>query len=331
MKIAVLLSVLFLNSHIFGQTVIFEDNFDRAEIGSNWLVGHGSWSIEDNKLKLVGDGTYSTNIMYYANELGVNEFTIDCKVMWVANGYFGDGIACFYKYFNQPFQGYNYDDYYLTYLSSWEEGSARILRYIVNNENVFAAASFVKTDSQIVNNRWYDFKVIAKRNFVSGVNPPENNVDIKFYVDGKMLLRYSGYADSLKGNFIGLGNENGDGAHTAYYDNYKVYAGAVYPTAINDNNISIKDYSLSQNYPNPFNPNTKIEFAVNKSQKVKISIYNLNGELIKELLNEERSSGNHSVIWDGKDNHNSIVPSGVYFYQIQTDDFLQAKKMVLLK
>ena len=329
MKLKLLLSLCFLNYLILAQNIIFEDNFDRTEVGPNWLVSHGNWSIEDNKLKFVGDGTYSSNIIYYINELGVDEFTIDCKVMWLDYPSFEDGIVCFYKYFNQPFQGNNYDDFYLNYLSAYD-GTARIQRFIINNEMAFTGASMVSIDSPIVQNRWYNFKVIAKRNFVSSVNPPHRNVYIKYFVDGKLVLNYGGIADSLKGNFVGLGNSNGVSS-IAYYDDFKVYLGSVYPTAINDNNISIKDYSLSQNYPNPFNPNTKIEFAVNKSQKVKISIYNINGELIKELLDEERSSGNHSVGWDGKDNHNSIVPSGVYFYQIQTDGFLQAKKMVLLK
>ena len=101
MKTTILLAVLFLNSLLFSQ-IIFEDNFDRSEIGTNWAVSHGNWSVEDNKLKFVGDGTYSSNFIYYVNELSLEEFTIDCKVMWVANGYFEDGIVCFYKNMNFP-------------------------------------------------------------------------------------------------------------------------------------------------------------------------------------------------------------------------------------
>ncbi len=96
-------------------------------------------------------------------------------------------------------------------------------------------------------------------------------------------------------------------------------------------NSSIENYVLMQNYPNPFNPSTTIEYQVKKPQNVAINIFSINGELVKNLIDEQKASGNYSIKWDGTDNNGITVASGTYFYQIKLNEFLQAKKMILLK
>jgi len=96
------------------------------------------------------------------------------------------------------------------------------------------------------------------------------------------------------------------------------------------NNIPI-NYRLMQNYPNPFNPNTTIEYDLSKPENVKINIYDVMGRLVKELVKEQKNTGKYSVIWNGKDDSGNMVASGNYFYQIICGDFVQAKKMILLK
>ncbi|MCL2063102.1 MAG: leucine-rich repeat protein [Candidatus Cloacimonetes bacterium] len=88
---------------------------------------------------------------------------------------------------------------------------------------------------------------------------------------------------------------------------------------------------LIGNYPNPFNPETTISFSVAKAGNVNISIYNIKGQLVKSLVNNEYSAGEHNVIWNGSDNNGRNVGSGVYFYQMQTDDDVFVRRMVLLK
>ncbi|MDI6766514.1 MAG: FlgD immunoglobulin-like domain containing protein [Bacteroidota bacterium] len=90
-------------------------------------------------------------------------------------------------------------------------------------------------------------------------------------------------------------------------------------------------FILSQNYPNPFNPITTISYTLPTSGNVKINIYNLNGKLVRKLLNENKSAGTHSSNWDGRDNHSNMVSSGTYFYQIQIGDIVNAKRMILVK
>jgi len=92
-----------------------------------------------------------------------------------------------------------------------------------------------------------------------------------------------------------------------------------------------KTYSLHNNYPNPFNPATTIEFDLPVSGKVNLKIYNLLGEEVATLLEEELIAGRHSVIWDGLNNAQITVSSGVYFYWIKTGSFNAVKKMLLIR
>jgi hypothetical protein len=93
----------------------------------------------------------------------------------------------------------------------------------------------------------------------------------------------------------------------------------------------IASFSLRQNYPNPFNPTTKIEFALSKSGQVRIEIFNILGEKIKTLVDQYLKAGHQMVEWDGKDDSGEEVASGVYFYRLLTDNFIETKKMVLMR
>ncbi len=90
-------------------------------------------------------------------------------------------------------------------------------------------------------------------------------------------------------------------------------------------------YALEKNYPNPFNPKTTISFSIPKSSKVEISIYNVTGQKIKTLVNANLQKGYHEVIWNGKDEQNNPVPSGIYFYKMESDNFSEIKNAILLK
>ncbi len=86
------------------------------------------------------------------------------------------------------------------------------------------------------------------------------------------------------------------------------------------------DFNILQNYPNPFNPVTNIKFDIPKSSNVKISIFDILGKEISVLVNEELNPGTFEINWDA-----SNFPSGVYFYMIETGDYSESKKMILIK
>jgi len=91
------------------------------------------------------------------------------------------------------------------------------------------------------------------------------------------------------------------------------------------------DYVLDQNYPNPFNPQTSIGFGLVRSSFVDLYIYNILGENVRTLVSRQMPAGRHSVIWDGRDAGGEEAPSGIYFYRLESDDFIATKKMLLLK
>jgi hypothetical protein len=99
------------------------------------------------------------------------------------------------------------------------------------------------------------------------------------------------------------------------------------PTTSVLNSMETPDgYALEQNYPNPFNPATKIKFALPLRSLTKLSIYDLLGREVQILINKELEAGYHEINFDA-----NSFPSGIYFYKIQSGDFIQTKKMVLMK
>ncbi|MCP4710017.1 MAG: T9SS type A sorting domain-containing protein, partial [Planctomycetes bacterium] len=92
-----------------------------------------------------------------------------------------------------------------------------------------------------------------------------------------------------------------------------------------------KKFELSQNYPNPFNPATTINFALPASAEVSLKIYNVVGQFVKTLAADYYETGRYSIVWDGRNQANSKVASGVYFYHLETNGFNKTRKMILLK
>jgi len=88
---------------------------------------------------------------------------------------------------------------------------------------------------------------------------------------------------------------------------------------------------LLSNYPNPFNPETTISYILQADTHVSINIYNIRGQKVKSLVNEFKTSGNHQVMWNGTDDKGLPASSGIYFYRMHAKEFMQAKKMILIK
>ena len=100
--------------------------------------------------------------------------------------------------------------------------------------------------------------------------------------------------------------------------------------------ISVKGrpvtYQLNQNYPNPFNPSTIISYQVpNDGEQVRLEIYNLNGQLVRVLLDKEEAAGEYQITWDGRSDNGSRVATGMYLYRIKAGSFVSVKKMIMVK
>jgi hypothetical protein len=87
-----------------------------------------------------------------------------------------------------------------------------------------------------------------------------------------------------------------------------------------------EEFSLSQNYPNPFNPSTAIMFSLSQKVRATLRVYDMLGREVATLVDDERAAGNYSVIWDA-----GRHASGIYFYRLVAGDFVQTRKLMLVK
>jgi hypothetical protein len=92
-----------------------------------------------------------------------------------------------------------------------------------------------------------------------------------------------------------------------------------------------ESFELKQNYPNPFNPATTIAFSLPQESDVSIKIYDVTGSLVRTMVNDNRVAGEYSVVWNGQNDKGVRVSSGVYIYRIEAGNFMQTRRMVVLK
>ena len=92
-----------------------------------------------------------------------------------------------------------------------------------------------------------------------------------------------------------------------------------------------KYYHLNQNYPNPFNPITYIQYSIPHYDFITIDIINISGQIINTIVQSSHQPGNYEIMWDGTNQSGMSVPSGIYFYKLDADEFISVKKLVLLK
>lgn len=102
-------------------------------------------------------------------------------------------------------------------------------------------------------------------------------------------------------------------------------------TGIDKKNSHPLEAGLVQNFPNPFNPGTEIFWQQPLTQPVNLSVYDLNGRLITTLVTGQIEAGPHRIHWDGRDNQGLVVPSGIYFYRLQTEKYTRSGKAILLR
>ncbi|PKN72480.1 MAG: hypothetical protein CVU50_06375 [Candidatus Cloacimonetes bacterium HGW-Cloacimonetes-3] len=88
---------------------------------------------------------------------------------------------------------------------------------------------------------------------------------------------------------------------------------------------------MFNNYPNPFNPTTNIAFSIPNDGKVKLCVYNIKGQKVKELLNTDMVKGHHKIVWNGRDKNNCGVSSGIYFFRLESGGQTSVRKAMLMK
>jgi len=120
-----------------------------------------------------------------------------------------------------------------------------------------------------------------------------------------------------------------DDAFVFYVDNFSVHTDG--GSSAEDPTAPMLQTELKGNYPNPFNPTTTIRYSVKEAGPVEIEIYNVKGQLVKHLMQEDKAAGEHTVIWNGNDENNQAVSTGVYFYKMNAGKYSSTRKMIMMK
>ncbi len=116
-----------------------------------------------------------------------------------------------------------------------------------------------------------------------------------------------------------------------YVDDVSIHSDDGYIVSSDDNSIPALATRLDGNYPNPFNPNTTIRYSLKEASPVSIEIYNLKGQLVRTLINENKEAGNHTIVWNGLDKNNRSVSSGVFLYRMKAGKYSSTRKMIMLE
>jgi hypothetical protein len=144
-------------------------------------------------------------------------------------------------------------------------------------------------------------------------------IKVEYTYDGTALSK----TNNVQANLIDETTQLWNGAE---WINLQKQSYAYVPTFVEETKETITNYSLQQNYPNPFNPSTKISWQVPVAGLVTLKVYDVLGREVITLVNEELNAGKHEATFDA-----IRFSSGIYFYQLKAGDFIQTKKMILLR
>ncbi|MCX7878700.1 MAG: M14 family zinc carboxypeptidase [Ignavibacteria bacterium] len=161
--------------------------------------------------------------------------------------------------------------------------------------------------------------------YTENINGQPSYHRIHHWISERINLNpYIGQRIRIRFNYVTNTSVPGDGF---YFDNFRIINYTDSLVSVSQNGTSIpKRYALYQNLPNPFNPSTKIKFDLPERTFVKLKVYDINGKELKKLFNGNIEAGSYEIEFTGND-----LPSGVYFYRLETESFTQVRKMILIK
>ena len=212
--------------------------------------------------------------------------------------------------------------------------------YQNNASNSMATATELNLDSSSVVTLGFYHKYDLEKNYDYGyVEVSKNNENIwqtvKSYTDTLSTWTYQSVdltpfisgASSIKVRFR-LYSDGGVTEDGWYVDDIKIIKYGVGLVGINSNTELVNSFSLEQNYPNPFNPVTAIRYTVPSNAKgnIKLKVYDILGSEVANLVNEKQNAGNYEIKFDGAN-----LSSGVYYYKLESGEFISSKKMLLIK
>lgn len=274
------------------------------------------------------------------------------------NGIFLFGIGTELKRGDEVTVSGTITDYNPDYLFKWGNNTVMLVDQIqVNSSNNAYSASSLTTgelNGASKTAESYEGVLVEVSDLtLTAINPYDFTVNDNSgtcLVDGDFLTAADQnpnnklYINQSDGYIVAFGDTVRPGETISFIKGIFTYSYGTYKISLRDgNDIGVTtginknfkpaplSYQLKQNYPNPFNPETRIYFEIPKSQNVTIVVYNILGQRIKVLTKEVFAAGQHVINWDGRNQAGKLVPSGVYIYRIKAGNFIQARRMILLK
>ncbi|KQC06318.1 MAG: hypothetical protein APR54_01845 [Candidatus Cloacimonas sp. SDB] len=172
----------------------------------------------------------------------------------------------------------------------------------------------------------------SRNNFISRRTFRDRELEsYNVYLDDAFIINTTDLSYTFTGLINGETYNAGVSALYTYGESDIETVTFTYTGTGSDNDLIISKTSLKGNYPNPFNPHTTIRFQLAEADEVELTIYNLKGQKIREIIGNELPAGNHQADWDGTDAFDQPVTSGIYLYKLSTSNHTDVKKMILLR
>ena len=344
-------SIHFVNQHIGFAVGSQGSIFKTINSGLNWSLTNPASAnftainfTDSNTGYIVG---YTSTILKTTNG-GDNWFTQICPVV---PGYLMDIVFCNNKGYI-ALNNFNTNLLFTTDAGlTWQDGKVRA-GLIQGNAIIFNGETGYLVGSEYSNSSYQPLIFMTDNNgqnwheYVLGSLGALHGVAVSPTDRNKVCVVGEYFDDSIHGN-QGLIMRTSNGGETWSEEQYSVALWSVYATATDfyvgglngvllktshtvgisvNNSEAPSCYTLSQNYPNPFNPSTKINFSILKAGAVELTVYNILGEIVSVLVNQSLRVGTYTYDFDGKN-----LSSGVYFYTLQSEGYIDTKSMVLLK
>jgi hypothetical protein len=289
------------------EEAVFADSFEEYE---DFATSFEPWTLidQDGSLSLdLGNNVFPGSGSAFAYMIFNPTQTVPPLVYPVA--YEGDKMAASFRALTPP-----NDDYLIT--PQIQLGTNSMLRfYALSHTSSYGLERFKLGISTLS-----DPNILSGYNYISGDEDllaparwTEYYFDISNYDNEQVYITIHCISNN---------------ASVFYVDNFSVHTKR---TSNDDEFAPALGTQLAGNYPNPFNPETTISYSLKEAGLVSIDIYNVKGQLIKHLVKGEMSAGNHSIVWNGRDDNNHAVSSGVYFYKMNSGSYSSTKKMIMMK
>ena len=283
------------------------NNFQNGQISPWEPDSPECWSVQDGKLIFTGINQHLYRLILF-NEMFYN-FTYQVQAQKVSGS---TTYGMFFRRDPQTKDAYQFGsnsegEYFVNY---WKDHQSQ--RMID-----FTSSDAIKPGLNV----WNTLKVDARDD------------TLRFYANGVILDSLEGAA--IMGGYMGLfGEDNQDVTNVIEFDNVLIGTYTTMPTGIEEEEIASslpQGFGLAQNYPNPFNPATTITYTIPKESKVALRIYNVLGEEVITLVDTFQPGGTYGVQWNGRTEHGSLCPSGLYVGTIKAGDFVDTKKVILMR